>query len=389
MNVRKFFSAPVVRRERTTENKTALAGLAFALSLWLPLPVAGQSPPPSALVNQRDAEALEAAREVSPHSPEETYAYFESDVDAAMTRALESAWDPRQMQPSPMRTPWGDPDLRGYWVSASYTPMERPTDIADRAFYTPQEAIESFARAVRGDAATDPATVHYDWAEFGMDNWQTGIRPNLRTSLIVDPPSGRKPPLTPEGRARFAAHAPRDTLDSRNLYERCITGDQGPPRVPATQAVGESQIVQTADYVLLITQTNSDVRIIPLDGRPPPPDSVGTYLGISRGRWDGETLVVETTNFREEARVRRIQEVGPNLHLIERFTRIEDGMLLYEATLTDPTTWEAPWTFEVPWPKLEPPGMFEWACHESNYGIINVVRGAQVRAAEFEAESRQ
>lgn len=386
MNVRNCFSVMAAGRARTTAGKTLLSSVAFAIALWVALPAAAQSPPPSALVNQRDAEALEAAREASPHSPEETYAYFEAAVEEAMTRVGEGVWDPSQMQPSPLRTPWGDPDLRGYWVSASYTPMERPAEVADKAFYTPQEAIETFARAVRGDAATDPATVHYDWAEFGMDNWQTPIRPNLRTSLIVDPANGRKPPLTAEGRARFAAHAPRDTLDSRNLYERCITGDQGPPRVPANQAVGESQIVQTPDYVLLITQTNSDVRIIPLDGRPPPPASVGTYLGISRGHWQGDTLVVETTNFREQARVRRIQEVGPNLHLVERFTRIEDGLLIYEATLTDPTTWEAPWTFEVPWPKLEPPGMFEWACHESNYGIINVVRGAQVRAAEYEAE---
>jgi len=209
------------------------------------------------------------------------------------------------------------------------------------------------------------------------------VRPNLRTSLIVDPPTGRKPPLTAEGRARFAAHAPRDTLESRNLYERCITGDQGPPRVPAAQAVGESQIVQTPDYVVLITQTNSDVRIIPLDGRPAPPPSVGAYLGISRGHWEGDTLVVETTNFIDQARVRRIQEAGANLHLIERFTRLDDGQLLYQATLTDPTTWEAPWTFEVPWPELDPPGVFEWACHESNYGVINVLRGARARAAEF------
>ncbi len=368
--------------------ETIVSGLALAVAWSVALPAAAQSPPPSALVNQRDPDALEAARAVSPHSPDETYAYFEEDVDAAMQRAIESVWDPSTMQPSALRTPWGDPDVAGYWVSASYTPMERPIEIADKPFYTPQEAIEAFGRGVRGDAATDPATVHYDWAEFGMDNWQTGIRPNLRTSLIVDPPNGRKPPLTTEGRARFEAHAPRHTLDSRNLYERCITGDQGPPRVPANQAVGESQIVQTPDYVLLITQTNSDARIIPLDGRPAPPAAVGTYLGISRGHWEGETLVVETTNFREEARVRRIQEVGPNLHLVERFTRIEEDLLLYEATLTDPTTWEAPWTFEVPWPKLDPPGMFEWACHESNYGIINVVRGAQVRAAEFEAESQ-
>jgi len=363
--------------------------ISMAIALCAPLRVAGQAPPPSALVNAQTAEALEAARAASPHSPDETFAYFEEDVDAAMARALERVWDPRRVQPSALRTPWGDPDLGGYWVSASYTPLERPVEIANKPYYTPQEAIEAFAKAVRQDAATDPATVHYDWAEFGMDNWQSPIRPNLRTSLIVDPPNGRKPPLTPEGSVRFQAHEPRHTLESRNLYERCITGDQGPPRVPSAQAVGESQIVQTPDYVVLITQTNSDVRIIPLNDRPRLPDGVGAYLGSSRGHWEGDTLVVETTNFHDQARVRRIQEVGSNLHLVERFTRIEADLLLYAATLTDPTTWEAPWTFEIPWPRMEPPGLFEWACHENNYGLINVLKGAQIRAAEFEAKSAQ
>lgn len=382
-------SGCVTRRTRTKAIGRGFRFFGSIVAALAPLALPAQSPPPSALVNQREPEALEAARAASPHSPDDTYAYFEAEVDSAMQRAVEGVWDPTRMQPSGLRTAWGDPDIAGYWVSASYTPMERPAALGDKAFYTPQEAIEAFARGVLGDAATDPATVHYDWAEFGMDNWQTGIRPNLRTSLIVDPPNGRKPPLTPEGRARFERHAPRDTLESRNLYERCITGDQGPPRVPAAQAVGESQLIQTPDYVVFITQTNSDVRIIPLDGRPAPPADVGTFLGISRGHWEGETLVVETTNFREQARVRRIQEVGPNLHLVERFTRIEEDLLLYEATLTDPTTWEAPWTFEVPWPKLDPPGLFEWACHESNYGIINAVRGAQVRAEEFETQQSQ
>ena len=360
--------------------------LVIMVALWTSARVAGQAPPASALVNQRSEEALEAARAASPHTPEETLAYFEDEVEAAMARALERVWDPRRPRPDSPLTPWGDPDLSGYWVSASYTLLERPEALAGKPFYTPQEAIEAFQSRVVRDAATDPATVHYDWAEFGMDNWQTPIRPNLRTALIVDPPNGRKPPLTPEGRARYEAHAPRHTLKSRNLYERCITGDQGPPRIPAAQAVGESQIVQTPDYVLLITQTNSDVRVIPLHGRPPVSDDVRAYQGVSRGHWEGDSLVVETTHFLEKARVRRIQEVGSNLHLVERFTRVEEGLLLYEATLTDPTTWEAPWTYEIPWPRLEPPGLFEWACHENNYGLINVVRGARIRAAEYEAE---
>ena len=365
--------------------RTFLLSPAALLALYAAAPTLGQ-PPPSALVNQRSAETVEAARAASPHTSEETLAYFEDDVEATLARAIERVWDPtRPREPSP-RTAWGDPDLAGYWISVAYTPLERPEELAGKPFYTPQEAVEAFKRAVVGDASVDPSTVHYDWTEFGMDNWQSPIRPNLRTALIVDPPNGRKPSLTPEGRARYEAHAPRHTLESRNLYERCITGDQGPPRIPATQAVGESQIVQTPDYVLLITQTNSDVRVIPLHGRPPVSDDVRAYQGVSRGHWEGDSLVVETTHFLEKARVRRIQEVGSNLHLVERFTRVEEGLLLYEATLTDPTTWEAPWTYEVPWPRLEPPGLFEWACHENNYGLINVLRGARIRAAEYEAE---
>jgi len=355
-------------------------------TIWTTVPVSGQSPPPSALINQRTQETLDAARDASPHSPEETFAYFEDDFEAALARAVDRVWDPARPRPSFPRTPWGDPDISGYWTSASYTPMERPDELAGRPFFTPEEALQAYQRRALRDVATDPATVHYDWAEFGMDVWQSPIRPNLRTSLIVDPPDGKKPALTPNGRTQYEAHAQRDTLESRNLFERCITGDQGPPRVPSLQSVGESQIVQTPDHIVLITQTNSDVRIISMDERSPSSDNVRAYLGVSRGHWDGDTLVVETTHFGEKARVRRIQESGPNLHLVERFTRVEDDLLLYEATLTDPTVWETPWTFENPWPRMDPPGLFEWACHETNYGLINVVRGAQIRATEYEAE---
>ena len=362
--------------------------LVMAATLWAPVPVAGQTPPAGALINQQSEETVEAAREASPRTSEETFAYFEDDADAAIARAIERVWDPTRPRESSPRTPWGDPDLGGYWLSVTYTPLERPDTLAGKQLHTPEEAIEAFQRAVARDAAVDPATVHYDWTEFGMDNWQSPFRPSRRTSLIVDPPDGKVPALTPEGRERSRAQARLDTLESRGLYERCITGSEGPPRIPFVQQIGESQIVQTPDYVVLITQTNSDVRIIPVDGRPPLPDDIRNWLGESRGHWEGDTLVVETTNFHEERKLTRPGATGGDLHLVERFTRIDPDMLLYEATMTDPTTWEAPWTIEIPWPRMEPPGLFEFACHEQNYGIINVVRGAQVRAAEYEAESR-
>ena len=347
----------------------------------VPLRVAGQSPPPSALVNQRSAETLEAARAASPHTAESTFAYFEDEVAASLAAALERVWDPTQpREPSP-RTAWGDPDVSGYWLSATYTPLQRPEALAGRPLYTPEEAIQVHQRGVLGDAYADPATVHYDWTEFGMDNWQSPIRPNRRTSLIVDPPDGRMPAYTAEGRTRLQVQARRHTLESRGLFERCIQGT-GPPRLPGNQQIGEAQIVQTENYLLFILQTNSDVRVIPLDGRPPVPDNVRGWLGSSRGHFEGDTLVVETAKFHHG---RKYRGTAGDLHLVERFTRVADDTLLYEATITDPTTWEAPWTVEYPWPRMEPPGLYEFACHELNYGIINVVRGARARAAEYQA----
>jgi len=337
-------------------------------------------PPPSALVNQRAEENVEKARALSPMSNEDALAYFEQDVDAALAKAIQTVWDPTRPRGGSPRTPWGDPDLRGHWLNLGYTPLERPDALAGIPLYSVQEAIEVFQRAVTADAAVDPATVHYDWKEFGMDSWQSPVRPNRRTALIVDPPNGKLPPLTPEGRARFAAQRPRDSLESRGQYERCITGNQGPPRLPLNHD-SESQIAQTQNYVLLITQANNDVRVVPLDDKPHLPEGIRSWLGNPRGHWEGDTLVVETTNFHEG---RKWRGSAGDLHLVERFTRVDADTLLYEATISDPTTWEAPWTVEVPWPRIEPP-LFEFACHEQNYGIINVIRGAKARAAEYEA----
>ena len=348
---------------------------------WTALRAQTESPPPSALVNQRAEKTLEAARALSPRTNEESLELFQEDVDAAVARAIERVWDPtRPREPSP-RTPWGAPDLQGYWLNLGYTPLERPDELAGKPLFTPQEAIEVFQKAVAADAAVDPATVHYDWKEFGMDNWQSPVTPNRRTALIVDPPDGKLPPLTPEGRERFQAQARRHTLESRNLYERCVTGNQGPPRLPFNHD-SESQIVQTPDYVLIITQANSEVRIVPLDGRPRPPDNMRKWLGNPRGHWEGDTLVVESTQFHED---RKWRGAAGEMHLVERFTRVDEDRLLYEASITDPTTWEAPWTVEAPWPRVEPP-LFEFACHEQNYGIINVVKGARIRAREYQAE---
>ena len=359
-----------------------LVSLTVTCAALATLYASAQSPPPSALINQESEETVEAARAASPHTSESTYAYFREEAESFIAEATSRIWDPNAPRETSPRTPWGDPDLTGYWLNVAYVPLERPADLAGKPLYTEEEAITAFVRWATRDASVDPATVHYDWTEFGMDNWQSPIRPNLRTSLVVDPPNGRVPPLTPEGQARLEQQARRHTLESRGLYERCIQGNQGPPRVPFLQNTGQSQIVQTPEAVILITQANSDVRIIRLAETSPPPPGVRSWLGESRGRWEGDTLVIETTNFHHG---RKWDGSAGNLHLEERLTRVAGDTILYEATMTDPTTWEVPWSIEVPWPMMEPPGLFEFACHEQNYGIINVLRGARVRAAEYEA----
>src|SRR3990167_5595929 len=303
-----------------------------------------------------------------------TDAAIKAAADAARaTAAARASW-------KAPRTSWGDPDLRGYWLSLSYTQLERPVELGDKAFYREEEALAAFKRGVEADAEVDPREVHYDWKEYGMDAWQSPVRPNLRTGLIIDPPNGRIPPLTPDGQKRVGAARRGPFVLSRGLYERCITSNQGPPRVPGNHDA-ESQIFQSPGYLIFVMQSNSDVRIVPLDGRPHLPSAVRHWLGDSRGRWDGETLVIETTNFHPQREWRGAAE---NFHLVERLRLVDEKTIEYTFTVTDPTTWTRSWTAEVPWPRIEP-GLFEFACHEQNYGLINVVRGAQIRAREAAA----
>ncbi len=214
-----------------------------------------------------------------------------------------------------------------------------------------------------------------------MDTWQSPVRPNRRSGLIVDPANGKLPPLSPEGQKRRAAAAAAAKITNPetavsllpNFYTRCITGNQGPPRLPFNHD-SESQILQTPGYVVILTQSNNDARIVPLDGRPHLPSQIRTWLGDSRARWEGDTLVVETTNFHPE---RIWRGATADMRLVERFTRVDADTISYKITVEDPATWTQPWTAEIPWPRIEPP-LFEFACHEQNYGVINVVTGAQI-----------
>lgn len=303
---------------------------------------------------------------------------------------------------TPPRTAWGDPDISGYWLTATYTPLQRPLELKGKAFYTEEEAVAVFRKAVEADAEADPRVVHYDWKEYAMDGWQSPVRPNLRTSLIVDPEDGRLPPLTAEAQKRrtdsaAAARARNPQVSVQTLanwYTRCITGNNAGPMLrggnpgaeSAAAAAGvtaEAQVFQAPGYVVLIMQSNSDARIIPLDGRSHLPSNVRTWLGDSRGRWEGNTLVVETTNY--IAPTTTSQGATEAVKLVERFTLAGPTTLRYQFTVDDPATWTRPWTAETLLPRIDPP-LYEFACHEQNYGLMNVVKGAQIREAEAAAK---
>ena len=294
------------------------------------------------------------------------------------------------------RTPDGQPDLQGFWTNATYTPLERPQNVT-KEFYTPAEAEAAIKLAIAREAAqTEPGTtadVHYDFSQFGLDRSQSKFTRSLRTSLIVDPPNGRIPPTTAEGKRRIAereAEAKRlggrwDSAESNQLDDRClIMAGAGPPMMDAAYN-SNYQIVQAPGYVMILTEMIHDVRVIPLDGRPQPPSAVRQWMGVSRGRWDGETLVVETTNFNGKNPFRGSTD---RLRVTERFTRVADDTIRYTFTVDDEAMWTRPWTGELPIVKTNGP-IFEHACHEGNYGLYNTLVGARLeekRAADEAAK---
>jgi hypothetical protein len=290
------------------------------------------------------------------------------------------------------RTPDGQPDLQGFWTNTTYVPLERPKDV-NKEFYTKAEAEAAIKKAAAAEAEqTEPGTipdVHYDFTQFGLDRSQGTLAPNLRTSLIVNPENGRLPPLSDEGKRRAAARAeerrkmgaPTDAVQNQPLSVRCIIMDRIGPPMLAGAYNNNYQIVQTPGYVMILVEMIHDVRIIPLDGRAQLPDSVRQWTGSYRGRWEGETLVVESKNFNGK---NPFQGSSENMRLTERFTRVGPNEIRYQFTVDDPSTWTRPWSAEVPWAKTIGP-IFEHACHEGNYGLANTLSGARVeekRAAE-------
>ena len=309
---------------------------------------------------------------------------------AAAVAAMALLSVPAAAQPAP-RTPWGAPDLQGVWDFRTLTPMERPDDLEQKDLYTEEEAAEFEARRLAEIAALDeeePADIVGNYNQFWFDRGTTVVQTN-RTSLVTDPADGRIPPLTAAAEARRAAeaqaregtgrHMPTpggftEDLGSNGLQVRCLMGfNSGPPMEPRAYN-NNVQVFQTEDHVVLLTEMVHDARVVPLDGRPHLPADVRQWSGSSRAHWDGDTLVVETTNFLRETSFMRGGSTR-DLHLTERLTRVAPDTLLYEVTVNDPATWTRPWSYAVPMQK-NPDPVYEYACHEGNYGLYNILAGA-------------
>jgi len=284
-------------------------------------------------------------------------------------------------KPTGARTADGHPDLQGLWDFAQLTPLERPSEFAGKESVTEEEAEEFAQKRIEtthkdkrdGGAAADVERAYNDFW------WDFGTRIAKQPSLVVDPPDGRIPALTKEAQDRAAARRNRyDNPEERPLPERCILGfNSGPPMVPSAYN-NNVQIVQTRDNVVIVNEMIHSARIVDLGGRAHPPASIRFLTGDSVGRWEGDTLVVDTTNFSKEGGFRG---ATTNLHLVERFTRVDKETLRYEFTVDDPATWTKKWSASIPMIKSNEL-MFEYACHEANYGMEGVLKGARYQDRE-------
>lgn len=317
---------------------------------------------------------------------------------------------------TPPRTADGQPDLQGVWDFRTLTPLQRPEERAEQAVLTDEEAAEIEARAVEraieadrpSEIRTEPLPVGGNvgaYNNFWFDRG-AGVVDDRRTSLIVDPPDGRLPPLAPGAERQGGADSEDETParpvrfrvdgigtdgpEDRGLAERCLVGfNTGPPIVPAGYNQN-LQLFQAPGYVAILNEMVHDTRIVPLDGRPHLPDDIRQWMGNSRGYWEGDTLVVETRNFTDKTasfspNVRSAMGSGETLQLTERFRRVDEDTLLYEFTVTDPATFTRPFSAALPMKRGGAP-IFEYACHEGNYGLLNILAGA--RAEEKDEAAR-
>jgi len=293
----------------------------------------------------------------------------------ATAPAPNAAWD------AP-KTAWGDPDLQGIWTNATITPLERPAAFAGREFLTEEESA-ALDQAAQGRydrrAGNTVADVDGAYNQFWWDRGNTVA--TRRTSLIVDPPDGRLPALTADGQRRAAEVAeagrrlPRGPED-RNLAERCLT--RGAPKLPGGYN-NNVHLLQAPGYVAILQEMIHEVRIIPLDGRPHLPPDVQQWMGDSRGHWEGDTLVVETTNYHDDVAFNSYNccpGAGRHLHIVERYRRVSADAVDFRFTVNDPTTFTKPFTIELPMTRTNGP-LYEYACHEGNDGMAGILSGAR------------
>jgi hypothetical protein len=278
------------------------------------------------------------------------------------------------------RTPDGQPDLQGFWTNDTVTPLERPAEFGNKEFLTPDEAA-AYAKKRNDQFLAQPKdNIHYDDAIWQAENYSKDVR--LRTSLVTDPRDGKLPPLTPEARKREAARVANragtgvsDSAQTRSLAERCISwGNVGPPMIPPTY-YANFQILQSRDTVVIRHELMHDARVIYLDRRSHPSSAIEYLAGHSVGHWEGDTLVVESTNFNG---VNSVRGSDTQLRLIERFKRLDADTLRYEFTVDNPTAFTANWTAVLPM-KRTSDRLFEYGCHEGNYALMNILRGARAQ----------
>ncbi len=315
-------------------------------------------------------------------------------VGLAMTAAVVFMAVPGGAQTAAPTTPWGHPDVQGIWDFRTITPLERPEELGDTAFLTAEEAASleqetldrnerlltrAAERTTAGgsvDRRADGTPGFYN--NFWLDQGTAPIG-TRRTSLIIDPLNGRLPALTDAGQTTADARrqrreeSPADSWHDRSAYDRCILGfNAGPPITPGGYNQN-LQILQTPDHVVLVTEMVHTHRVVPLNGRPALSEDIRQWSGDSRGHWEGNTLVVETSNFNDR---RGWRGSSPTMTLVERFTRAADDTLDYEYTVTDPETWSSPWSASIPLKRTDVP-MYEYACHEGNYSMPGILAGAR------------
>jgi hypothetical protein len=323
-------------------------------------------------------------------------AVYIAPLVSAQTAREAAKTDPPKAWSVP-RTSWGDPDLQGLWPSNDMqgTPYERPENFGTRAFLNDEE-LKTRAAATQRQSASDAETSVRQGERVGIgapSNWGERGKPQRQASLIVDPPDGRFPPMTPEGEKRskeaystyyldfpdaVTAH-PFNEFSDLGIYDRCITRGLLASILPTAYNMG-NQIMQLPGFVIIRNEMIHETRVIPLDSRPHVGSKIRQYLGDSRGHWDGTTLVVETTNFNGKVGITRngnTLPTSPDLKVVERFERLDQTTLRYTATVIDPKTWARPWTVSLPL-KLHPEyQFFEYACHEGNYAMKHILSGAR------------